>query len=242
LDAVRATRSPFDPSEVVKEYSDLAKTFRATNLLGDNYGGEWPKAEFAKHGVSYELCEKSKSELYLAAIPMLTSKRVELLDIEKMKNEFRRLERRRGRSGKIQSIIRPAAATTSPTLWLESSVLCLSTPGNSLNQRHMESGFPAAGTFTWKGSAQSRIEIGISSRQLNTGGNFMRVTALDRQNAGMKLWSIAKEYQERRKTLSDKDALRLAMLSNPDVAEIYIGCAVRRDGVDDVKRFVMKAH
>ena len=100
LDLVRATRAPFDPSEVVKDYSDVLKTYRLSSSLGDNYGGEWPKAEFAKHGITYELCEKTKSELYLAAVPVFTSKRLELLDIEKLKTEFRRLERRRGRSGK----------------------------------------------------------------------------------------------------------------------------------------------
>jgi hypothetical protein len=100
LDLIRATRSPFDPSEVVKDYSQVLKAYGLSNALGDNYGGEWPKAEFAKHGIMYELCEKAKSELYLAAIPVFTSKRLELLDIEKLKTEFRRLERRRGRSGK----------------------------------------------------------------------------------------------------------------------------------------------
>src|SRR5262249_3815060 len=100
LDAIRATRSPFDPSEVVKEYSEFLKSYRLNSILGDNYGGEWPKAEFAKHGTLYELSEKTKSELYLAAIPVFTSKRIELLDTDRMKNEFRRLERRRGRSGK----------------------------------------------------------------------------------------------------------------------------------------------
>src|SRR5262249_24505620 len=100
LDAIRAVRPPFDPSEVVKEYSEFLKSYGLNSIIGDNYGGEWPKAEFAKHGINYERSEKSKSELYLATIPVFTSKRIELLDIEKMKNEFRRLERRRGRSGK----------------------------------------------------------------------------------------------------------------------------------------------
>ena len=100
LDAIRAVRPPFNPSEVVKEYSEFLKSYRLNSLLGDNYGGEWPKAEFAKHGILYELSEKTKSELYLATIPVFTSRRIELLDIEKLKTEFRRLERRRGRSGK----------------------------------------------------------------------------------------------------------------------------------------------
>ncbi len=69
----------------------------------------------------------------------------------------------------------------------------------------------------------------------------MRVTPLERQNAGIKLWTIAKEYQGRPKELSDKEAFKLAMLSNPQIAEAYIGCPVRRDAVDEVKNF-MKAH
>jgi hypothetical protein len=100
LDAIRATRPPFDPSEVVKEYSELVKVYGLIGIVGDHYAGEWPKAEFAKNSITYELSEKTKSEIYLATIPLLTSKRIELLDSEKMKTEFRRLERRRGRSGK----------------------------------------------------------------------------------------------------------------------------------------------
>ena len=46
------------------------KLYGLTSLVGDNYGGEWPKAEFAKHGITYELSEKTKSELYLATIPV----------------------------------------------------------------------------------------------------------------------------------------------------------------------------
>src|SRR5215472_4866446 len=110
LDLTRVTRSPFDPSEVVKDYSQVLKAYGLSTALGDNYGGEWPKAEFAKHGITYDLCEKAKSELYLAAIPVFTSKRLELLDIEKLKTEFRRLERRRGRAGK-DSIDHPPRGT-----------------------------------------------------------------------------------------------------------------------------------
>jgi hypothetical protein len=100
LDVVRATRSPLDPAEVVKEYSQVLQAYGLLTVVGDNYGGEWPKAEFAKNGIGYELSEKTKSEIYLATIPVFTSKRIELLDIEKMKTEFRRLERRHGRGGR----------------------------------------------------------------------------------------------------------------------------------------------
>ena len=39
-------------------------------------------------------------KVYLAAIPLMSSKRVELLDNDRMVKEFRRLERKRGRGGK----------------------------------------------------------------------------------------------------------------------------------------------
>jgi len=100
VDAVRATRPPFDPAEVVKDYSDFLKLYGVDRATGDNYAGEWPVAEFAKNGIAYQQAEKTKSELYLSLIPVMTSRRVELLDNDKLKTELRRLERRRGRSGK----------------------------------------------------------------------------------------------------------------------------------------------
>jgi hypothetical protein len=100
LDLLRATRAPFDPGEVVKGYASILKDFGLCAVTGDNYAGEWPAAEFAKNGISYQAAEKNKSELYLSLIPVMTSRRVEFLDDDKLKSELRRLERRRGRSGK----------------------------------------------------------------------------------------------------------------------------------------------
>jgi hypothetical protein len=100
IDLVRAWAPPFDPSEVTKECSDVLKPYRIRNVIGDNYGGEWPKEQFRKHGISYELSEKNRSQLYLNLIPALNSKRIELPDQRKLIDELRRLERRRGRSGK----------------------------------------------------------------------------------------------------------------------------------------------
>jgi hypothetical protein len=100
LDALRAVRPPFDPSSVVADYCGFLEPYGVGTVVGDNYGDEWPVAEFAKHGVCYQLSEFTKSEIYLSLIPMMTSKRVELLDDEKLKTELRRLERRTGRNGK----------------------------------------------------------------------------------------------------------------------------------------------
>jgi hypothetical protein len=106
LDAIRAVRPPFNPSEVVQQFSEFLKSYGLSSILGDNYGGEWPKAEFAKQGILYERAENTKSELYLAMVPIVCSEKVELLDRDKLKTELRRLERRTGRSGK-ESIDHP---------------------------------------------------------------------------------------------------------------------------------------
>jgi hypothetical protein len=67
----------------------------------------------------------------------------------------------------------------------------------------------------------------------------MRVTQEQKHNAGVKLWQIVERYKEIRPDLNDKQVLKLAMMSNPDLAEHYLGCAVRRDEVDEARRYLM---
>ena len=55
---------------------------------------------FQKHGVRYVTAEKPKSELYLDLIPQMPGRKVELPDDKRLLQELRRLERRRGRSGR----------------------------------------------------------------------------------------------------------------------------------------------
>jgi len=153
LDLIRATRSPFDPSEVVKDYSQVLKAYGLSNALGDNYGGEWPKAEFAKHGITYELCEKARSELYLAAIPVFTSKRLELLDIEKLKTEFRRLRGGVAEAARTRSIIHHVEVMIWLMLWPGPFGLCLKISGSFLSRWDTENGFAATGIFPLKASA-----------------------------------------------------------------------------------------
>jgi hypothetical protein len=66
----------------------------------------------------------------------------------------------------------------------------------------------------------------------------MRLSTKQSHNAGIELLDIAEQYKEFRPDLNDKQALKLAMIGNPDLAEIYLGCEVRRDAVDDVKKFL----
>jgi terminase large subunit-like protein len=100
IDAIRRRNPPFDPDEVVKEYSELLKLYGLSSVTGDDYGAELVVSAFGKNGISYQSSQWTRSELYLNLIPVLSSKKVQLLDNMQLKNELRRLERRTSRSGK----------------------------------------------------------------------------------------------------------------------------------------------
>jgi len=100
VDVTRAWEPPFRPTEVVREIADVLRSYRIAKVTGDRYAGEWPREAFAKEGIHYDVAERTKSELYLEMLPAVNSGRVELLDLEEVKGQLRRLERRRGPSGK----------------------------------------------------------------------------------------------------------------------------------------------
>lgn len=102
VDRIDYWKSPLDTAVVTAECAKILKEYRVQQTTGDNYAGAWPEQEFAKaeNGIAYVQADKNKSELYLNLIPLLSAGDVELPDNQEMKNEFRRLERRRGRSGK----------------------------------------------------------------------------------------------------------------------------------------------
>jgi hypothetical protein len=100
LDALREIRAPFSPDAVVKEFADLLKSYGIAEVGGDRYAGEWPREAFRKHGIQYAPCEMTRSELYLALLPLINSERVELLDDERLVNQLTGLERRTSRGGR----------------------------------------------------------------------------------------------------------------------------------------------
>ena len=100
VDLIRAWPPGMSVHDIARESAEVGKAYGLKSTVGDNYAGEWPREAFAEHGVTYEQCEQSKSDLYLAAIPLMSSRRVELPTNDRMVKEFRRLERKRGRGGK----------------------------------------------------------------------------------------------------------------------------------------------
>ena len=58
------------------------------------------RAAFRKLGVTYDLCKKTKSEVYLALVPLLNSRKVTLLDRPRLLLQLSALERRTARGGR----------------------------------------------------------------------------------------------------------------------------------------------
>ena len=100
LDCLREIEAPFSPESACGEFADLLKRYRLSEVIGDKYGGEWPREQFQKRGITYQVADKTRSELYLELLPGLMSGQVELLDHKRLVTQLVSLERRTARSGK----------------------------------------------------------------------------------------------------------------------------------------------
>jgi hypothetical protein len=100
LDAMREVRPPFSPEATVEEFAKLLRAYRCTSVHGDRYAGEWPREQFRRHGVLYELAEYNKSELYQSLLPLVNSGGVDLLDSDRLVHQLVGLERRTARGGR----------------------------------------------------------------------------------------------------------------------------------------------
>ena len=100
IDCVRERQPPFNPDSVAAEFAAALRDYRIRRISGDKYAGQWPVAAFRKYGIDYVQSAAPKSDLYLAFLPLLNSRRVAPLDIAKIVNQATGLERRTSRSGK----------------------------------------------------------------------------------------------------------------------------------------------
>jgi hypothetical protein len=100
LDCVEERRPPFSPESVVADFAALLQAYHLSRVTGDRYGGEWPRERFQVHDITYDLAEQSRSELYLALLPVVNSGQVDLLDSPRLVAQLCGLERRTARGGK----------------------------------------------------------------------------------------------------------------------------------------------
>jgi hypothetical protein len=100
LDCIRECRPPFSPESVVDEFCNTLKQYHTIRVTGDRYAGEWPRERFRLCGVTYDLSEKVKSDIYRDVLPLLNSRKVQLLDDRRLISQLHGLERRTARGGK----------------------------------------------------------------------------------------------------------------------------------------------
>lgn len=101
IDAVREVRPYFSPEHVVSEFAALLHSYQVTRVENDRYGGEWVAEQFRKHGIKCEPTRFSKSELYVALLPLLNSGLIQLPDNKRLFQQLVALERTTARgSGK----------------------------------------------------------------------------------------------------------------------------------------------
>ena len=46
--------------------AELLAAYGVTTVLGDRYGGEWPRERFRERGIAYTVARQSKGDLYAA--------------------------------------------------------------------------------------------------------------------------------------------------------------------------------
>ncbi len=100
LDCVREIPGPCDPRSAVAELAGLCKEYRVSRVVGDRYSGAWVRSAFDSHAVRYDVSERTKSELYLEALPLVNARRCSLLDLPRLRAQLLGLERRSGRGGR----------------------------------------------------------------------------------------------------------------------------------------------
>ena len=79
---------PFNPRQAVAKFAAILKEYRISRVTGDAYAGQTFRADFAAHGIRYEVSTQSKHELYEAFEPLLTANEVELLDTPKLQEQL----------------------------------------------------------------------------------------------------------------------------------------------------------
>ena len=100
IDCLRERKPPFSPESVVQEFSEVLRSYGCLQVVGDRYGGEWPRERFRLAGVHYKPSEKPKSDLYREMLPVVNMAGVDLPQNARLVAQMSSLERKTARGGK----------------------------------------------------------------------------------------------------------------------------------------------
>ena len=78
LDCLRTVRPPFDPEHAVQSHAATLKDYGLSEVCGDQYAGEFVPSAFKRAGITYKPSERTRSEIYLEALPQFSRGTIEL--------------------------------------------------------------------------------------------------------------------------------------------------------------------
>jgi hypothetical protein len=108
LDVLLEKRPPFmSIDDVVSEFCSVLKEYNIYECMGDRYAAGFTTESFRKHGVEYRHSDKSTSDYFSGFLPILNSRRVQLLDHKRLATQLCSLERRPSRIGAKDQICHP---------------------------------------------------------------------------------------------------------------------------------------
>ena len=70
--------SRHSPRQLVSEICKTLHSYDLDTVTGDRYGGGFPPERFKEHGVTYEVSELPKSQIYADSLPLLNAGRIPL--------------------------------------------------------------------------------------------------------------------------------------------------------------------
>jgi hypothetical protein len=79
---------PFDPRQAVARFARRLAEYRITRVTGDKYAGETFIADFAAHGITYDVATAPASQLYEALEPVLNAGELRLPDAPTLESQL----------------------------------------------------------------------------------------------------------------------------------------------------------
>jgi hypothetical protein len=108
LDVLLEKRPPFASiDDVVLEFCAVLREYGLHECVGDRYAAGFTVEAFRKHGVEYRHSDMTTSDYFSGFLPILNSRRVQLLDHKRLAAQLCSLERRPSRIGAKDSISHP---------------------------------------------------------------------------------------------------------------------------------------
>ena len=125
LDLLVEHRPPFSPAIVVEEMAATLGYYHLAEVTGDKFAAGFTVEAFAKCGVNYRYSDRSTSDYFAGFLPILNSRRCQLLDNKRLASQLCSLERRSARGGakdsnlRIRRLAMTISRRPSPASWCD---------------------------------------------------------------------------------------------------------------------------